>query len=77
MFKVFVAVMMVVGLSGCSCCSCQGDVQPERLNERHSVADQASSRTPEGVQLGNTLDKGPQKSDIPILRKVLKDDEAK
>ena len=73
MFKVFVSFIVVLGLSGCSCCSCQSGVEPERLNERHSAADQASSRTPEGVQLGNTLDKGPQKADIPILNKVLKD----
>ena len=77
MLKVLGAFILVLGLSGCSCCSCQGDVQPERLNDRHAAADQAGSRTPDGVQLGNTLDKGPQKMDIPILNKILKDDEAK
>lgn len=74
MLKSFVfALVLGLGLAGC-CCESKTSVTPERLNDKPSVADQASSRTPEGTMLGDTADKGPQKMDIPILNKILKDD---
>ena len=74
MFKSFViAITLALGLSGCTCCE-SNVVEPERLNNRTATADQASERTPTGTMLGTTFDKGPEKYDIPILNKILKDE---